>query len=226
MQDLKVLTGQTESHLVEVAELGCRLHAQVVGPFKQLRAAARIAGFDLAVASSFRDFSRQQAIWDDKLAGRRPVLDDHGVPVALERLDDWGKVQAVMRWSALPGASRHHWGTDLDIFDRNGLGPDHPHVELTAAEWQPGGPFYEFHGWLGEAMARGQACGFVRPYSVDRGGIACEPWHISYEPVAADFQRTLSAAVLREVISQADIALRDTVLSHLDEIHRRFISVS
>ena len=32
---------------------------------------------------------------------------------------------AILLWSALPGASRHHWGTDFDVFDRAAVPPDY-----------------------------------------------------------------------------------------------------
>jgi len=31
------------------------------------------------------------------------------------------KIASILRWSALPGTSRHHWGTDLDIIDAKAL---------------------------------------------------------------------------------------------------------
>ena len=68
-------------------------------------------------ASSFRDFERQQLIWNCKFNGERKVHDDEGNLLDLALLDDWQKAQAILRWSALPGGSRHHWGTEIDIFD-------------------------------------------------------------------------------------------------------------
>jgi LAS superfamily LD-carboxypeptidase LdcB len=220
-----VLTGQTESHLVKDPTLDCLLHAEVVEPIARLRQTAHLAGFDLAVASSFRSFSRQCTIWNDKVLGRRSVLDDKGNPIDLGQLDDWGKVQAILRWSALPGASRHHWGTDLDVFDRNGLSADHPEPALTVAECARGGPFHAFHRWLSQTLQREQGCNFYRPYAVDRGGVGCEPWHISYRPIAIRYQQMVSRDLLFAVISDSDIALRDTVLTHLDAIYQRYVAL-
>ena len=47
---------------------------------------------------------------------------------------------AILVWSALPGASRHHWGTDLDVFDRAVQPPGEP-LELLARHYEPGGRF-------------------------------------------------------------------------------------
>lgn len=223
LADTAILTGQTECQLVRVPDLSCMLHKAVVEPLATLRQAAHLAGFELAVASSFRSFERQRAIWNDKVAGRRAVLDDYGQAIDLEALDDWGKVQAILRWSALPGASRHHWGTDLDVFDRKGLSAEHPGPQLIEAECEPGGPFHAFHCWLDRNLT--ENCDFYRPYAVDRGGIGREPWHISYRPLALRYQQALGLDTLKSVVERSDISLRDTVLKHLDEIHRRYIAL-
>lgn len=221
---VSVLTGQTEEHLIRSPELGCLLHREVAAPLATLAGAAQAAGFDLAVASGFRSFSRQCAIWNGKAEGRREVLDDEGQAVDLSELDDWNKVQAILRWSALPGASRHHWGTDLDVFDRCGLSADYPSPQLTAAECEPGGAFGEFHRWL-DATLRDPRADFYRPYAQDHGGVACEPWHISYRPLAQCFGRALNVQLLGEVIRNSNILLGDAVLAHLDEIYDRYVVV-
>lgn len=219
-----ILTGQTEQHLLKHTELGCLLHRDVVSPLDALRRAARAAGFELAVASGFRSFARQCLIWNEKVTGRRPVLDDDGNTIDLSQLDDWGKVQAILRWSALPGASRHHWGTDLDIFDRSGLSDDYPSPQLTAEECEAGGVFGEFHIWLNDTL-REPGCAFFRPYAEDRGGVGCEPWHVSFRPLARQYQLALDKATLGEAVSQSGIRLSDVVLGHLDEIYERYVSL-
>lgn len=218
------VTGQTEEHLVRDPESDFLLHAQMLEPFKTLRTAARREGFDLAIASSFRSFARQRAIWNEKAGGQRAVLDDGGGRLDLSSLNDWQKVCAILRWSALPGASRHHWGTDLDVFDRGGLSTEYPKPELTAAECEQGGVFHRFHQWLDSQLTRDD-CDFFRPYGVDRGGVGCEPWHISYRPVSERYQQALTLERLETAIANSDIALRDTVLAHLDHIYQRFVVV-
>lgn len=226
MRDLTlVLSGQTEDHLVRDLELDCLVHERLLEPLAALRFEAAAAGFELAVASSFRSFDRQCVIWNDKAAGRRPVLNDAGEPLRLDDMDEWSRVQAILRWSALPGTSRHHWGTDLDVFDRRGLSEDYPRVQLTVAECEAGGPFHDFHCWLDRTLEPGPAGGFYRPYAADRGGVAREPWHISYGPVSRQLEQALSPERLAEIISAADIALGDTVLAHLDEIYHRYVAL-
>ena len=76
---------------------------------QQLRDVAEQAGQTLAVASAYRGFDRQLSIWNAKARGEKPVLDLAGQAIDLDCLSDWDRVQAILTWSALPGASRHHW---------------------------------------------------------------------------------------------------------------------
>lgn len=218
---LDTLSGQSEAHLSQEPESGFLMHSQVIQPFTELRTAAREAGFELAIASSFRSYERQCLIWNEKATGRRPVLNDAGQRLDISDWDDLSKVVAILRFSALPGASRHHWGTDLDVYDRSALEPGCG-PELTSAECEAGGPFYEFHQWLDSYLP---GSGFFRPYAEDRGGVACEPWHISFAPVSQGYQDAMTPEWLRRLISRCPFELSETVLAHLDEIYARFIAV-
>ena len=101
--------------------LGGRIRCEVLPFLTVLARAAQQAGFELAVASGFRDFERQKWIWDAKASGERPLLDERGQPLDARQLTDRERMWAILRWSALPGASRHHWGTEVDVFDRSSL---------------------------------------------------------------------------------------------------------
>ena len=57
------LTGQDGDHLVTLP-CGNRLQQEVALAFAALQADARAAGFELAIASSYRSFARQLAIWN------------------------------------------------------------------------------------------------------------------------------------------------------------------
>ena len=217
--------GQSEAHLCEpelVAALGTPMHREVVAPFLALQAAAGEAGFELAVLSGFRPFERQLSIWNRKAAGELPVLDSEARPLDPATLGDVELAFAILRWSALPGASRHHWGTDLDVYDAAARPPGYE-IELVPAEVEDGGMFAPMHEWLDERIARDAAWGFFRPYDRDRGGVAPERWHLSHAATAAAFQRRLRPALLREALGNAEMRLRDAVLDNLDRIFDRFV---
>jgi LAS superfamily LD-carboxypeptidase LdcB len=220
------LVGQTESHLCSSDHadiLGARLHDETVEPFLQLRDAAAAEGFDLAIESGFRSFDQQLSIWNRKASGQQAVLDSESRPIDIATLTDEQLVFAILRWSALPGASRHHWGTDLDVYDRATTPPGYE-VELIPAEVNPGGMHGALHEWLDARIAERSAFGFFRPYDIDRGGVAPERWHLSHAPVSSIFERMLTPEVLRDTIQQADMRLKDVVLEHLPAIFPRFVT--
>lgn len=216
------LTGHDLNDLV-VWERGgdrCQLHPEVVGPLHALCDRAAVAGLALRVASGFRSFERQLAIWNAKARGERPVLDDRGRPRDVRTLGDRERMYAILRWSALPGASRHHWGTDIDVWDASAVAADY-RLQLVAGEYAPGGPFFALHTWLEQELGAGTQ--FFRPYATDAGGVAPEPWHLSFAPVAREFEARLSPQLLRDAIEAADIELKTVILEDLDTIHARFV---
>lgn len=214
------LTGQVHSHIAAVAEPSCMLHSQVVAPFLNLRRAAMADGIDLVPASSFRDFARQLAIWNGKFSGERPMLDSSGARLDAAALTPDRRIDAILLWSALPGASRHHWGTDLDLFDRAADSTSHED-KLTQAAFAPHGPFAPLASWLEIHAPR---FGFFRPFQGLRSGVQPEPWHFSFAPIAENARRALSPEVLRTAISAAPLLGKDLVLERLDELHERYIA--
>ena len=220
------LTGQTEQHLSSSADaelLGVRVHCDVVMPLHQLRDEAGKAGFDLQLLSGFRSFEQQLSIWNRKALGQLAVLDSNAVPLDIEKLSEKELVFAILRWSALPGASRHHWGTDLDVYDANAR-PEGYEIELIPEEVNAGGMFGPLHEWLDGRITDGAAFGFFRPYDQDRQGVAPERWHLSHAPTAAGYEQQLTSELLRETIQQADVELEAALLQNLDEIYERFVT--
>jgi len=212
------MSGKKQAHLVAVNN-SCLLHAEVVTPFSELKAAAAIHGFDLQIISGFRSYERQLLIWNEKASGKRILLDDLSHPLDVSSLTDKQRIFAILRWSALPGCSRHHWGTDMDIWDAAAVPADHQ-LKLIASEYDPGAPFYDLSCWLRQYS---KDFGFEMPYSVDRGGVAREPWHLTYAPLAKRFEEILDLSYVRSTIDVNALALGDAVIEYLDEIFLRFI---
>jgi LAS superfamily LD-carboxypeptidase LdcB len=194
------------------------MHA--AAPFMNLRRAARAAGFDLTPVSSFRDFDRQLAIWNAKFRGERPLYDRAGVPIDGLALSPAQRVEAILLWSALPGGSRHHWGTDVDVFDAAAVAPDY-RVQLNVGEFSPGGPFAPLVAWLEAHAAR---FGFFRPFRGVLSGVQAEPWHFSFAPVAEAARRALSPDVWREALMSSALEGKEEVLPRLEEFHARYVA--
>jgi LAS superfamily LD-carboxypeptidase LdcB len=219
MLDALELTGRARTHVVELAVPRCTLHRDAVEPFLAMRGAALADGIDLEPVSSFRDFDRQLAIWNAKFRGERPVLDREGLALDALALAPPQRIEAILAWSALPGASRHHWGSDIDVIDRAAL-PSGVALQLVPAEFAAGGPFERLEAWLGAHMHR---FGFFRPYEGARGGVSPEPWHLSFAPVSVAAAERLSVDLLGEALRGPPIEGADAVLAALPELHARFV---
>jgi len=214
------LTGRVRTHIADVSDPECGLHADVVAPFSNLRRAALDDGFDLMPVSSFRAFSHQLAIWNGKFSGERPMYDAAGRRIDVGELASADRIEAILSWSALPGASRHHWGTDVDLVDRRATAPGYK-IRLTPDEFAAGGPYAALTEWLDANAAR---FGFFRPYCGVRSGVASEPWHFSFAPVAEFARVKLTPGVLRAAIVEAPLLGKDEVIARLDALHARYVA--
>lgn len=194
MRQSLIAFGLSKEHLVSITP-DLWAEGETAGAFQVLRRRAAERGLDLRIASAFRDYDRQVRIINDKWSGGRPVIDGDGRLLDRARYDDNEWLNAILRFSALPGTSRHHWGTDLDIWDASATG-EHYRPLLSPPEYEPPGPFFEMTQWLDELIAADDAEGFYKPYAVDRGGIAPEAWHVSYRPSALKYQDIVSAEML------------------------------
>ena len=218
-----MVLGLTSEHLTE--SRGALMHEQAAEAFNTLQVRANDAGFQLSVASSYRSYERQLAIFNGKWCGERPVLDDTDRTLVRQdySAEEW--LHLILRFSALPGTSRHHWGTDIDIFDPTRI-PLGESLQLVPSEYRVGGIFEDLTQWLDELIAANDCEGFFRPYDQDRGGVAEEPWHLSYEPVASSVRSCLTADALRDLWLH-ETSLRpdgyNTILPLLDDLMDRYV---
>jgi LAS superfamily LD-carboxypeptidase LdcB len=214
------LTGRTRTHIEQLEDPRVALHREVVEPFLALRDAASREGLDVTPFSAFRDFQSQTQIWNRKFRGERPLYDRDGNPRDHASLTEEEIVEAILVWSAVPGASRHHWGSEIDVYDRVAM-PENYRVKLLPEEYVPGGVFERLTAWLEENLQR---FGFFRPYDQDRGGVYPEPWHISYAPVSARAQAALSVEVIAGTLQDADLLGKQVVLERLPRIYRQYVA--
>ena len=180
----------------------------------------RPAGFNLQVASSWRSFERQLAIWNGKWRGA-PLLDADNQPLDALQLGDMERLHAIPRWSALPGTSRHHWGTDLDIYDPDCL---------------PAGTKLALEPW---GMRRGLVCrlervagrsherlrllpALCRGRNRVRGGLRT----LAPELRPESDELALDPAALALCLQGADIEGKACILAHLDEILARYVTLA
>ncbi len=146
------------------------LHQATYASFEQMHAAALADGVKLVMVSATRNFERQKQIWEAKWNGQRLL---EGKEKANEVYPDPAdRARAILRYSSMPGTSRHHWGTDIDLND----------LENSYFAEGEGKKVYD---WL---TANAATYGFCQPYTpkgaARPNGYEEEKWHWSYLPVA------------------------------------------
>ncbi|MEM8900149.1 MAG: M15 family metallopeptidase [Bacteroidota bacterium] len=148
---------------------GKHLHKKALSAYIQMAKAAQEDGIQLSIISATRNFDSQKSIWESKWNGLRIV---EGQNLAKEVKDPVLRAQKILRYSSMPGTSRHHWGTDMDF---NALSNGY-------FEKGEGAKVYE---WL---QTHGADYGFGQPYTVKDSlrpvGYEEEKWHWSYLPLA------------------------------------------
>lgn len=212
------LTGTCESHITWLSDkLG--IHTEMLSAWHALQNAAEQDGFSLKIASGFRDFNRQLSIWNRKFSGELATKDEQNNIINFESLTDDEKVDAILLYSALPGTSRHHWGTDIDVYADNLLDNDKS-LQLEPWEYEANGPFATLSIWLKE---HSEKFGFFLPYDKYRGGVAAEPWHLSYKPIADSCMCHSDLTCISQAIQQANISGKVAILKKLPQIIKQYV---
>lgn len=164
--DVENLLGLSQSHLKSESIL---LEAETYEAFMSMKSAALKAGIDLKLASAYRSFVRQKTIWEWKFN----QLTETKSPAEA--------ISEIITYSSIPGTSRHHWGTDIDLIDDAVQAPE---GDLLLEEHYHGeAAFSNLKMWMEQ---HSRAFGFELVYTQDenRTGFNYEPWHYSYQPKA------------------------------------------
>ena len=120
----------------------------------------------LLVYSAARNFNVQKSIWEEKWDGKRLV---EGKRLNVSVKDPLKRALTILKYSSMPGTSRHHWGTDFDI-------------NRLSNEYYDSGEGKIIYDWL---KANAGKYGFCQPYTAGRNsGYEEERWHWSYYPVS------------------------------------------
>ncbi|MBK6947328.1 MAG: D-alanyl-D-alanine carboxypeptidase family protein [Haliscomenobacter sp.] len=176
-----------EINLEHASRKGMFLRRDVYDAFKKMYAAALKDGIRLRIISAARNFDAQKGIWEAKWTGARWI--ENGKNASEAYPDPVERALKILEYSSMPGSSRHHWGTDMDLNDLN-------------PEWFRSGEGKKIHDWL---TANGAAYGFCQPYSPkgkDRlFGYNEEQWHWSYMPVSKTLTELARQSLKNDMIS-------------------------
>ncbi len=158
---------RVDKHLTTKEKL--YVHKDCYEAFKKMHAAAKDAGVHFKIVSGFRSFKDQKSIWEAKWNGRRKV---EGQDLSKTIPSPKERALKILEYSSMPGTSRHHWGTDIDLNN------------LENSYFESGRGLKEYE-WL---IANAPSFGFCQTYTSkvnsDRTGYEEEKWHWSYLPIA------------------------------------------
>lgn len=215
----EALVGLNDSHITWLSKT-VGVHQNMAKHFIKMQNAAAKDGVELSIASGFRSFDRQMSIWTRKLTGVLPVKDHENNNVDLTTLTDIDKVKAILRYSALPGTSRHHWGTDIDVYSPSQLSNDKS-LQLEYWEYAKGGPFEKLTHWLTQNAYK---YNFFFPYQKFQGGVAAEPWHLSYAPLANEHHQALMSGILMPILAKSNMPLYDEIARNISMIFSKYVN--
>lgn len=140
------------------------LHKEAYTAYNKMKKAAAEEGIFLNLKSAGRSFYYQKQIWERKFAACTPLTND---TVAC--------IRDILEYSAMPGTSRHHWGTEIDLNN------------LSFAYFE-NGYGKKVNDWL---QMHASDYGYCQVYDNQafshRLGYNYEPWHYSYIPLSARF---------------------------------------
>ena len=142
-----------------------QLRKEAHDAYIKMSTAALKDGLKMKVVSSYRSYAHQNRIWERKYKRFRA-----------RGMEALAAIKKIIEYSIIPGTSRHHWGTDLDIVLDI---PNPPDDVLLAEHFHQNGPFCKLKEWLDQHAA---SFGFELVYTdnANRKGFKYEPWHFTY----------------------------------------------
>ncbi len=213
------LLGQTEEHLHYISER-VAIHHAMKDAFNIMVNAAKTDGIELKIASGFRSFDRQLMLWNNKFSGKTPIKNSAGEVVSPTHLSPLELAHSILLYSALAGASRHHWGCDIDVYAPNLLTEGYQ-LQLEPWEYSEQGPLATLSAWL---VQHAYKFGFYFPYARFQGGVAQEPWPLSYLPLAQQFQQAFDIELLAQALNNSSILGKQVIIENIDAIAKRYIN--
>jgi len=145
--------------------------------YKKMYKSAKEEGVILNIISAFRSFYHQKSIWESKWTGKRKI---NGQNLSISIPNIYKRAETILHFSSMPGSSRHHWGTDIDIYDLNN----------STFEKGQGLKVYK---WLQNNASK---YGFYQVYTANRPyGYEEEKWHWSYLPLAKPMIKTFNKLI-------------------------------
>ena len=171
-----------------------KMHRETASALKKLQASALQEGIRIEIVSAYRSFQRQKEIFESKYRD-----------YTQSGMDAISAIEKIIEYSTIPGTSRHHWGTDLDLIDGNAPKPENV---LVANHFHGNGPFCKMKEWMN---LHAESFGFFEVYTDDayRKGFKYEPWHFSYAPVSIPMLQAFKKLNLKSLLKNEKVLGND-----------------
>lgn len=179
--------------------------------FQLMSEAAEKDGVSIQLVSAFRSYAKQKEIFEWKYQ----KLQADGV-------DQLKAIEQITKYSSIPGTSRHHWGTDVDVIQKNKQNSTIQNVLLTE-NFEEGGIYNPLHLWMQKHAAD---FGFHLSYTDDsnRSGYQYEPWHYSYLPVSKRYLQDYVALQMAEELQNETVhGLQDLTINFYENYIQNFV---
>jgi len=176
--------------------------------FNQMKNAAKKEGINMKIVSGYRSFHRQKLIWNRKFLNNQK-----------QGLNPLENINKIIQYSTIPGTSRHHWGTDIDIIDEN----HNIKGDLLLEKNFYNNSFEPLRLWMEKNSYK---FGFILPYTKDlnRNGFLYEPWHYSYSELSIPFLKEyIKHKMIEEIYDPEILGINKLTKSFLKEYQEKFI---
>ena len=169
---------------------GFSLRQEAHNAFIELVSEALKSDIRIQTVSSYRSFAHQNRIWERKY--KQNITNG---------LSPENSINKIIEYSTIPGTSRHHWGTDLDIIDGKVKQPSNV---LNPVHFEDNGCFSKLKSWMD---VHANTFGFYLVYTNtnNRQGFKYEPWHYSYKPLSKLYLKTYKNYNLKTIINSEDL---------------------
>lgn len=168
-----------------------KMHKDASAAFQKMKEAAAAKNINIELVSAYRSFERQKEIFEEKYR-----------KYTGSGLSPKDAISKIIEYSTIPGTSRHHWGTDIDIIDGNAN--PRPKSVLQPELFHGDGPFCKLKDWL---IENANSFGFYEVYTdnANRKGFKYEPWHFSYAPVSIPMLNAYKKLDLKLILQEEKI---------------------
>ena len=155
------------------------LRRDVFQMFYKMALQAQQDTIDLKIISATRSFEHQKRIWNYKWN------------ITYNSYPEYKRALKILEYSSMPGTSRHHWGTDIDL------------NKLNNAYFSRGKGKKEYD-WL---MENAHNYGFYQVYTsktYGRTGYHEEKWHWTYAPLSSLYLNYYNQYITNDHIKDFD----------------------